>query len=159
MAAPTPSPRQTPAGTRPNDGHKTHVVLSANPTASIWETEVTPLGGTVNTFDLLHMHLNTYGQKGLGSLRRGKEITVTALYDPVIYSTLWAQLGSNQVITVHFPNHSSVCFHGALTDISPGANKEGEAQMGTFTFTPTFSDPSDGSETAPVYTAGGGTGA
>lgn len=159
MAAPTPSARAAPNGTRPNDGHKTHIVLANLTNAAIWEEEVTPLGGSVATFDLMHMHLDTYAQKGVGSLIRGKDVVVNGLYDPAIYNTLWNQLGTNQVITVHFPNHASVCFHGVLSDISPGANKEGEKQAGTFTFTPTFADPTDGSETAPVYTAGGGTGA
>lgn len=159
MAAPTPTARQTPAGTRPNDGHKTLIVLANIPTAPIWEEDVTPLGGEVKTFEIAHMHLNSYAQVGLGSLRRGKEVKVEGLYDPVMYSTLWAQLGVNQVITNHFPNHANVCFHGALTSIDPKGNKEGDRQAATFTITPTFSDPSDGSETAPVYTAGGGTGA
>ena len=161
MAAPTITAPQSPAGgARPNDGHKTLVVLANAPTAALWILSVKPPAIEMATFELRHMNLNEWAQMAIGSLKKMGPISGKALYDPVVYSQLSDQVGVNQAVSVHWPNHAAIAVWAALTKLDPDENSEGNPQTMSFEITPTMADPASGNAEADfTYAAGGGTGA
>lgn len=77
------------------------------------------------------------------------EVKVTVAYDIVGWSAILAQIGVNQLVTVHFPDGKTVAFWGWLDKFEPGALKEGEQPEAECVIVPSNHNTS-GVEVAPV---------
>lgn len=148
-----PQSRTTPVGTALEDGFSTKIALAIDPDISFWEKDVTPPG--VDGGDAIEQttHFNsawrTFAPR---SLKTGTDITVVAAYDPAVYSQIVAAININGLITVHFPDGSTLDVYGYLRTFSPGNLVEGTMPEATCTFTVTNVNPATGAEAAPVFT-------
>jgi hypothetical protein len=157
MAAPTPTARQTPTGYKVPDGFKTLVTLANKPAISFWEKTPKPPGmdggEPVNTTTMHNTAYRTFAPKHLVTLTA---VTFQAAYDPDVYADILVQINAVQVITVRFPDTSTLCFWGFLQKFEPGDNNEGEMPLATVTIMPTNQDLQT-NEQAPVLTQAPGT--
>jgi hypothetical protein len=157
MAAPIPTPRVAPTGTRLEDGHPTFVTFSLDTNVEIWEIEVKPPGldggDAINTTTMHNVAVRTFGLRALYTMT---ETTITAAYDPIAYDSLRSMINREQTLTVTFPDGSTLAFFGGMTKFDPTGIKEGEMPTATMTIVPTDKD-STGAEQAPVLTNVAGT--
>lgn len=140
---------------RLRDGFKTLVTFSLNPLYYA-EIEVTPPGvDKGGLIDQTTMR-NTTWRTAIGkALRTLTEVSVTINWDPAIYGQTAFVMG-NQLITITFPDGSSVAFWADVNKFQPGPNKEGDRPTATLTILPTNLNASC-VETGPVFTGGSGT--
>jgi hypothetical protein len=114
---------------RMDDGFSTRISFSAAPTSALklYEKEVTPpsfdAGGEIDTTTMLNTKYRTKWPKSLITL--GSQSFVAA-YDPDVYAQLITMLGVNQLITITFPDASTLAFWGWLNKFEPNALVEGE---------------------------------
>ena len=138
---------------RIDDGHPTIISFADNPSIKLYQKEVTPPGidggGENDTTTMLNTVYRTKSPKSLISLT---EASFTAAYDPAVYDEIIAMINDNQLITVTFPDTSTLDFWGWLNEATPNQNVEGEQP--TIEVTVIASNQNDSLvETAPVYTA------
>jgi len=67
---------------------------------------------------------------------------------------IWAQIGINQLVKVHYPDGSNIRFYGWIDSFTPGAHKEGDQPTAAMVIHPSMRD-NNGAEHGPVYTAPG----
>lgn len=138
---------------RIDDGFQTTVSFADNPTVKFYEKTVTPPGmdggGANDTTTMRNSTLRTKAPKKLKSMT---DMTMTAAYDPEVYSSVWAMINQNQLITVNFPDGSDIQFWGWLDKFMPGEIREGEQPTATVTVVCSNQNDS-GAEVAPVYNA------
>lgn len=145
--------RQTPLGTALDDGYQTLIAFAADPDVSFWEKTVTPPpveGG--DKIDVTTQHNQAWRTGAARSLKEMGEVSVTAAYDPQVYGQIIALINQNTLITVHFPDGSSLDFWGYLSSFAPSELSEGEQPEAEITIQATLRD-NNGNETAPVYNA------
>lgn len=134
------------------DGHPTTIDFAANPTIKLYERTVTPpsieAGGEINITTMLNVAWRTKAPKHLKDLG---EMSVTALYDPAVYPQARDMIGVNQLITINWPDDSTLGFWGWLDSFTPGEVSEGEAPECDLTVIASNRNDS-GVETGPVYT-------
>jgi len=138
------------------DGHQTLITfdaLGSGVTLLLKETTVTPpgidSGGENDTTTMRNETWRTKQPKHLKTLTDG---SCTFQYDPGIYDQILDIIGVNGLVTVTFPDESTLEFYGWLNNFTPGENVEGT--MPTATGTIICSNQTDaGVETAPVYAA------
>jgi hypothetical protein len=161
MAAPTVTPRTTPpAGVKLEDGFKTLIAFAADPDISFWEKSVKPPGiDGGDAIDETTMHNTAWRTRSPRALKTLTDSTVTAQYDPKVYTQIEALVNVRGAITVHFPDNSSLAFYGFLQKFEPGELKEGDPPEASITIIPTNYDPVNHVEAAPVYTSPAGTAA
>jgi len=143
---------------RIDDGHPTTIEFAnqpsgTGPTITFWEKEVTPPGmdsGGAN--DTTTMRNSTYRTMAPKQLITMTEMTLVASYDPRFYDDIVAMISTNQLITITFPDGSTVAFFGWLDKFVPGNMVEGEQPTATITIQPGNQNLA-GAETAPVYAA------
>lgn len=138
---------------RLNDGHSTLITFAADSDVQMWEKEVTPpgvSGGGEN--DTTTMHNVNYRTKQPKSLKTITESSIVVAYDVAVYNEILAMVNDNQLITVHFPDGSTLSFWGWINEFKPNALVEGEQPTAEITIIPSNQNDSD-VETAPVYTA------
>jgi hypothetical protein len=138
---------------RIDDGYQTLIAFADNPSVKFWEKEVTPpgmSGGGSN--DTTTMHNTTYRTFAPKQLKTMSESSFTAAYDPEVYQSVISMIGDNQLITITFPDGSTLAFWGWLDEFTPNALVEGEQPTAECTIIPSNQNAS-GVETAPVYTA------
>ena len=145
------------------DGYQTTIDFSSFNTDSsdaliltlMEEKEVTPpgiAGGGAN--DASTMRNTTWRTMSPKSLRTLTPATFTIAWDVALYDEMVAMINVNQLITITFPDTSTLAFWGWLDDFSPGANVEGEQPTATLTIIPSNQDGDDNdAEYSPVYTA------
>lgn len=156
--APSPTARGTPSGIKIDDGFRTLVTLAVNPTISFWEKSVTPPGlEGGDPVETSTMHNLTYRTMNPRKLITMTEFTMTAAYDPAVYSQIVSNINRKTTITVRFPDGSTLAFYGYLRNFQPGELVEGEQPEATITVVPTNQDPTTGSEESPVLTSVTGT--
>lgn len=135
---------------RIDDGFSTTIDILA---ATLYEKTVTPPGvsggGETDTTTMLNTAWRTRSPKKLKTL---SPASFTAAYDPAVFGTIVAQVNLNQLITVTFPDSSTVAFWGWIDEFTPGENTEGEQPTADCTIIPSNQN-ADGVETAPVYAA------
>lgn len=140
------------------DGHPTKIAFGSQPSGTgpgitFWEKEVTPPGmdaGGEN--DTTTMRNTLYRTKAPKKLITMTEMTAVVSYDPVLYDDIVAMIKDNQLITITFPDLSTLAFYGWLDKFILGSAVEGEQPTATITIVP--SNQTDaGVETAPDYTA------
>ena len=158
MAAPTPSTRIKPTGKFLKRGHKILVVIAADTDIDLWEKTVKPPGldggEPIDTTTQFNDVWRTFVPEALITMT---PMTFKAAFDPAVYDQLVAVLNLETVITVPFPDHSTVCFWGYLSKAEPDEQQEKEHPTISVTIVPTNEDPVTRGEESPVYTPGSGT--
>lgn len=138
---------------RIDDGFSTTIGFANYPSVSFYEKEVTPpgldAGGANDTTTMLNTTYRTRSPKQLVTMAA---CNFVAAYDPEVYDSVVAMLGENQLITITFPDTSTLAFWGWLDKFTPNALVEGEQPTAQCTIEPSNQNGS-GTETAPVYTA------
>lgn len=137
---------------RIDDGFSTTISFSEDSDVQMWEKEVTPPGvsggGENDTSTMRNTAWRTKAPKSLKSL---SECSFSAAYDPAVFDEIVAMVNVNQLITITFPDGSTLEFWGWLDEFTPGANTEGEQPTADVTIIPSNQDDSL-VETAPVFT-------
>ncbi len=137
---------------RMDDGYQTLLSFAADPTVLFYEKTVTPPGvdggGEVDTTTMLNSTWRTRNPKALITL---SEAALTVAYDPATYPEIIALVNVNNLITITFPDASTLAFWGWLNTFVPGEQVEGEQPSAEINIIPSNQNAS-GVETAPVYT-------
>lgn len=145
--------RLTPVGRKLDDGHPTKIAFAADPDVSFWEKSVTAPGvdggDAIDTTTMHNVVMRTMASRALKTLT---SLELTVAYDPQVYDQIIALTNVEGLITVHFPDSSTLDFYGFLQNFEPDELVEGEQPEATVTITPTNVNPSDGSEALPNYT-------
>lgn len=137
---------------RLDDGFSTIITLANIPTVKIFEKEVTPpgisAGGPVETTTMRNVTWRTSHPRALKSLT---PVTVTVAFATNAIPIIMAQTGINQLITITFPDLSTLVFWGWMEEFTIGAMTEGEQPTATMTINPGNIN-NNGQEVAPVWT-------
>lgn len=138
---------------RLDDGFSTLITFAYAPTIKLWEKEVTPpgmsQGGPIDTTTMRNTSWRSMAPRALKTLTT---VSATVAYATVIFDgTILAQLGVNQLITISFPDGSSLVFWGWLEEFTPGANVEGEQPTATISIQPSNRNQQTGEEAPPAY--------
>lgn len=137
---------------RLDDGFSTLIGLANLPTVKIFEKAVTPpgmqAGGAINTTTMRNIAFRTSAPKQLKTLT---QVTTTVAFATAAIPDIQSQIGVVQLITVSYPDGSTLAFYGWIDEFMPGSFSEGEQPTATLTVHPTMRDL-DGEEHAPVYT-------
>lgn len=135
------------------DGFSTILSFAADPTVLFEQRAVTPPGvsggGPIDTTTMSNTTWRTKSPKSLVDLT---EAALTVVYDPATYDEIIALVNVNNLITVTFPDGSTLDFWGWLDSFTPGENTEGDQPTASISVQPSNVNGSD-VETAPVYTA------
>lgn len=116
------------------------------------EISVTPPTLDIGEPNNLTTHSNTaYKTFGAKILKQLGTLTSTVNYDPDVYTEIVSALGVNQLITVTFPDATTLAFFGYMSSFSPGdmAAESDDDPTATVVVQPTMLDLT-GAETAPV---------
>ena len=141
-----------------NDGHPMTIAFSASDSEIVmstylYEKEVTPpgvsAGGENDTSTMRNTTWRTKAPKSLKTLTTG---SFQAAYDPAVIDEIIATCGVNQLITITYPDESTVAFWGWIDEFTPGAIVEGEQPIATVNMIPSNQNAA-GVETAPLYEA------
>lgn len=138
---------------RIDDGFSTTISFADNPSVLFYEKTVTPpglQGGGAN--DTTTMRNSTWRTMAPKQLKTMSECSAKVSYDPAVYQDVVGMINNNQLITVDFPDGSSVDFYGWLDEFTPDEVQEGSQPTATIKIIPSNQDDS-GVETAPVYNA------
>lgn len=144
MAAPVATARGTPSGLKMKDGYRSLITFAANPTISLWEKSVKPpgmdAGDKIDTTTMFNVDLRTFEPRQLITMTPGG---ATCAYDPGALSSIMAQIGRKDTITITFPDGSTWAFFGFLKSFTPGDLVEGTMPEATVEIEPTNMDTSD----------------
>jgi len=135
-----------------NDGHSTILSFANISNVNFLEKEVTPPGadggGENDITTMRNVRWRTRQSKKLLTLT---SLSITVAYDPAIYDDVVDQFQVNQIVTVTFPDGSTLDFYGWIDAFVPGTNVEGEQPTAELTVIPSNQDDNE-QEVAPVYT-------
>lgn len=135
---------------RLDDGYQTLVSFAADPSVLFYEITVTPPGidggGEIDTTTMLNTALRTRIPKALATVTNS---SMTVAYDPACYPEILALVNTNNLITVTFPDASTLSFWGYLNTFTPGEHQEGERPTAEIEIIATNVNDS-GEETGPV---------
>lgn len=138
---------------RIDDGHSTIITLTSPSTVKLYEKEVTPPGidggGANPTTTMRNTTWRTMAPKKLKTL---DEISIVASFATDVYQDLVGAVNVNQLVTVTFPDGSTLAVWCWLNIFKPNRFVEGEQPTAQVTFICSNQNAS-GVETAPVYTA------
>lgn len=135
---------------RLDDGFATLITFAQNPTVKLYEKEVTPPGidgGGAN--DTTTMRNTAYRTKAPKKLKTLADSSFKAAYDVAVYPQILAMININQLITITFPDATTLAFWGYINAFTPDALVEGAQPTASVTIIPTNQN-SSGVETAPV---------
>lgn len=138
---------------RLDDGYQTLISFASNPAVKFYEKTVTPPGmdggGPTVTTTMRNETLRTMAPKFLVTMT---ESSVVAAYDPEFYNDVLQMINVNQLVTITFPDGSSLDFWGWLDKFVPNEHQEGEQPTAQVTIHPSNQNDS-GVETLPVFNA------
>ena len=138
---------------RMDDGFPTLISFADDSDVQMWEKEVTPPGISAGgETDTSTMHNTTWRTKSPKALVSLTPCSFSAAYDPAVYDEIVSMIGDNQLITLTFPDSSTLAFWGWIDEFTPGANVEGEQPTADVTIIPSNQNGSL-VETAPIYSA------
>lgn len=158
MTAPAATPRVDPTGIKLDDGYSTVVTIALDPDIAFWEKTVTPPGIDIgDAIDTTTMHNDAWRTKAPRHLKDLTEMTITAAYDPNMFSLALAVCGVPTTITVTFPDGTTYAFYGYFKSFIPQEMSEGEQPEAEITIVPTNYDPVARVEAAPTLTNVSGT--
>lgn len=153
-----PTARVTPTGTKLDNGFSTKITFANDADVSFWEKTVTPPGiDGGDGIDITTMFNTAWRTKAARTLKELTDASVTAAYDPNVHSQIVALVNVEQLITVTFPDTSTLDFYGYLKSFTPGEFQEGEQPTADIEVVCTNLNPNTGLETAPVFTNNSGT--
>lgn len=136
---------------RLDDGFSTIITLENIPTVKIYEKEVTPpgisAGGSIDTTTMRNTTWRTMSPRALKTLT---PVSAKVAFATAAIPVIQAQIGINQLITITFPDQSTLEFWGWLEEFALGAFTEGTQPTATLTITPGNVD-NTGAEVAPNY--------
>ncbi len=142
---------------RIDDGWQTTIAFTTTPSGggpalTFWEKTLTPPGvdggGANDTTTMRNAIYRTRGPKNLITLT---DMNLSVAYDAGVYPDIMDMLNDNQLITITFPDASTLAFWGWLDKFEPDAIAEGEQPVATITIV-CSNQNSSGVETAPLYT-------
>ena len=158
MAAPTPGTRLEPIGERLKRGYRILINIQGDENINFWEMTVKPPGLDGGPpIDTTTQWNDVYRTMVPEALVTMTDMTFKAAYDPEVYDSVVATINKERIITVPFPDTSSICFYGFLQKFEPSDASEKEMPTSSVTITPTNQDPNTGDEEPPVYTPPTGT--
>jgi hypothetical protein len=138
--------------TRIDDGFKTTIGFASAPSVKFYEKEVTPpgisAGGAIDTTTMRNTAWRTMAPKKLKSLLEGGAVVA---WDPAAYNDVLAMIAQIQLITITFPDNSTLAFYGWLDEFVPGAHQEGQQPTATIKIIPS-NQTAALVESAPVLT-------
>jgi len=138
---------------RLDDGFSTIITFDLAPSIRLFEKDVTPpgytAGGPIETTTMRNIAYRTSAPRQLKSLT---QITATVAYATSALEDIWAMIGVNQLITVTFPDESTLEFFGWIEEFTAATHTEGEQPTASLVVQPGMRNP-DGDEVAPIYTA------
>ena len=135
------------------DGFPTFYTFSASGAAQALfkEVEVTPPGiEGGDPINVTTMRNVTWETMAFQKLKTMAESSMSAQYDPKLYTEIDAMINLNQLITLTFPDASELDFWGALTGFTPGTNTRGEMPTADATVIPSNRDNTQ-AEVDPVF--------
>lgn len=137
---------------RMDDGYQTLVSFAADSSVLMYEKSVTPPGidggGEVDTTTMLNTTYRTFKPKALITMTNAK---MTVAFDSAVYPEIVALVNTNTLITLTFPDASTLAFWGWLDKFTPGDFVEGEQPTAEVEIVQSNQNDSD-VETAPVHT-------
>ncbi len=140
---------------RIDDGFSTTIILSATSsgvTLEMFEKEVQPpgisAGGEIDTTTMLNTLYRTKEPKSLLTLM---PLSLVVAYGSVLYDEMILQIKTNQLITITFPDASTIVFWGWIDEFAPNNLVEGEQPTANITIIPSNKNNA-GTEVAPVHT-------
>jgi hypothetical protein len=144
----------TPANElRLDDGFSTIITFENMPLAKFYEKDVTPpgytAGGPIETTTMRNIAYRTSAPRQLKSCT---QVSATVAYATSALEGLFTQIGVNQLVTVTFPDGSTIAVYGWIEEFTAATHVEGEQPTAQLTVTCGMRDL-DGEEVAPVYTA------
>jgi hypothetical protein len=117
-----------------------------------FEKEVTPPGVDGNGMvDITTMRNSVWRTRNAKHLKTLTEFTVSVAYSGAMYNSMVDNAQVNQIITVIFPEGSTVQFWGFIDKFVPQPMREGEQPIASMTVVPTNQNDL-GVEVAPVVT-------
>jgi len=138
---------------RLDDGFSTIITFANLPLVKLYEKDVTPpgytAGGPIETTTMRNLAYRTSAPRKLKSLT---QVTATVAYATIAIDDVWSQIGINQLITVTFPDNSTISFYGWIEEFTPATHTEGEQPTAKLTIQ-TGMRNLEGVEVAPVYAA------
>lgn len=136
---------------RIDDGFKTLYTFANAPSIKLYEKSVTPPavegGGANDTSTMRNTEWRTKAPKKLKTLGEGG---AECAYDPAVYTEIVANVNVNQLITITFPDSTTLTFWGWIDSFAPGAIVEGQQPTATVKVIASNQDNS-GNEVAPVH--------
>ena len=155
MAAPTPTARVAPPSTAIwiPDGFRTKYTLAADTNVALWEMEVKPSGTAGGEPIPQDSMWNTEWRiKRLQQLKEKKPATIKFLYDPILQSEIEDLVNVETTCTETYPDGTTYCYYGGMTDVEFDPLVPGQPGTGTATITPTNWDKTNKVEAGPVLT-------
>lgn len=133
-----------------DDGYQTLISFANDTDVQLREKEVTPPGiAAGGEIDVTTMQNTTWRTRAPKALKTLTNVSLSVAYDPALYDEIVAMAGSNQLITITFPDAQTLAFWGWIDEFTPNANVEGEQPTADITIIPSNQNDS-GVETAPV---------
>lgn len=135
-----------------NDGYQTTIIIANLPDVKLFEVDVTPpsleAGGVIDTTTMRNATWRTMAGRSLKTLG---QMQATVAFASGALEDVLGELGTNQLITIVFPDGSTLAFYGHIESFTPNAFTEGEMPTAALVVQPTLVHPTTGAETAPVY--------
>lgn len=151
MAAPVPTARQTPIGFRLKNGYQALLTFEFATLANYFEIAVGVPGlDAGDEIDITTQHNVTWRTFAPRTLVTLTPFTVTAAYEPDVFTEFYNQLGVEQTFTIKFPDTSTLAFYAFLKSVEFDPMVDGEMPMLTITIVPTNYDPDNCVEAGPV---------
>lgn len=150
---------RVPTGIKLDDGYQTLIAFTANQTVEFWEKTVQPPGleggDPIDTTTMHNTEWRTFASRVLKTMTNA---TATVAYDPNAFEVVRTDLLNVEgVVTLHFPDTSTLAFYGYLQTFEPQDTEEGSQPEANITVVCTNNDPTDGSEQDPVLVSAVGT--
>ena len=106
-------------------------------------------GGANNTTT----HSNTaWRVKAPKKLKEMTPASIVCKYKPDVYTEIVALINVNTLMTITFPDGTTLAFYGFMNSFEPTGLTEGEEPTATCELIPTLTHSTGGAETAPVIT-------
>lgn len=144
MAAPAAANaiRTTPGGLPLRDGFATIIGFAGDPDIELYEKESTAPGQQVEEIDTTTFWNTKRRTKWPRTLIEDTDGSFTCAFDPVCRTSIEAQIGVNQEISVMFNDGSTWAFWGFLKSFIPQSASDGEQPEAQVEFVVTNTDDS-----------------
>lgn len=151
MAAPSATARGTPSGILLKQGFPSKLTFANNTTLSVWEKKVKPPGldggEAIEQTTMFNTLYRTFAARTLITMT---PLNLSGAYDPNLFVLLLAQINIEQVLTLTFPEGTTLAFYGYLQKADFNELAEGVQPEISLTIQPTNADPVTRAETAAV---------